>query len=309
MQDSKKKNEIVRSGINNGILNPALKGGPSQDVADDAGALASFIRENKEDQALTQTNDSRDVRNEEMVSGKQLRNLYNKDRKVIRQKVTRTHADGTQTTKFKFIIKDCDDEIIAQVSKKDKDYMKKRVMFKLDYKKKPTHSDNPVGHSLFEEDESTIKLIQKRRTSRGRGRRSDGDYVPPRGKATPGSQSKLKGKQDKRRQKRKRDEDDDDIYTRPTVRRGANNRKGRVSARELKPHAKMAESLEDIRSSVENEKRLDSGPFHRPVDRISHPSYYEIISNPIDLQTIRDKIKRYVNTSLCGNMPPTITSI
>ncbi len=283
MQDTKKKNELVRNGMDNGILDSTSKGRPSQDTAEDAGDLAAFLREKEENLAMTQTNDVKDFRNDEMTSGKQYRNLY-KDKKVIRRKITKTNADGSQTTTFKFIIND--DEALAKASKKGP--MKKLGIF--DLNKKSNNATTPIGHSLFEEDESSMRLVHKRKTNRGRGgRRSDADYNPPRSR---GTGSKLKGKQEKKKQKRKR-EDDDDIYLRPTLRRGTNNRKGRGSARELKPHAKMAEALEDIRSTVE--KRPNSGPFHRPVDRIACPTYYEIIINPIDLQSIRDKIKRCVS--------------
>ena len=255
MRDTKKKNELVRSEMDNGLLNSTTNGKPSQDAADDAGALAAFMRERKEDLALTKTNDDKVIKTDEANAGKQYRNLY-KDKKVVRRKITKTHADGTQTTTFKFIIND--DETLMLASKKDT--MKKRGVGILDFKKKSNNTNNLVlGHSIFEDDISSIKLIQKRRPNRGRGgRRIDGDYVP-KGKGS--SQSRVKGKQDKRRQKRKREEDDEDIY----LRRGTNNRKARGSARELKPHAKFAESLEDIRSTVE--KRPSSGPFHRPVDR------------------------------------------
>lgn len=40
------------------------------------------------------------------------------------------------------------------------------------------------------------------------------------------------------------------------------------------------------------EARPFSGPFKRPVNRRMIPRYYEIISDPIDLQTIRDKNAR-----------------
>jgi len=202
--------------------------------------------------------------------------------------VTRTHPDGTQTIVFKFIV-DCDEEAIANVSKQMK--TKKAGTGNFGTKKK---SKGPqVGHGMFEEDETSIKMISvKRKTnSRGRGRRSDGDYVPPKTKKVSGSQSKPKQKQEKKKQKRKREEDEEDIYYSHARRKGTNNRKGRGSARELKPHAKLADRLEEIRSDCE--KRPGSGAFHRPVNRTQFPTYYETISNPIDLQTIRDKIQRY----------------
>jgi Bromodomain len=41
------------------------------------------------------------------------------------------------------------------------------------------------------------------------------------------------------------------------------------------------------------EARPFAQPFLKPVNRRLIPRYYEVISNPIDLQTIRDKISRY----------------
>ena len=41
------------------------------------------------------------------------------------------------------------------------------------------------------------------------------------------------------------------------------------------------------------EARPGSRPFDKPVSRRALPRYYEVISNPIDLSTIRDKIGRY----------------
>ena len=56
-------------------------------------------------------------------------------------------------------------------------------------------------------------------------------------------------------------------------------------------HVILADRLEAICSEVE--KRPNSGPFHRPINRCSLPKYYEVISEPIDLQTIRDKNQQY----------------
>ncbi len=272
MQDTKKKNELIRKSEDSK---------PSQDTAEDAGHLAELIREQKEDQAFKASGDDKPKHNT-----KYARNRFHVDKKVIRKKVTRTDPDGSQTIVFKFIV-DCDEETISNVSK----HMKNKKAASGTFGTKKKSKEVQVGHAMFEEDETSIKMIQvKKKTSRGRGRRSDGDYIPPKAKKVTGSQSKPKQKQEKKKQKRKREEDEEDIYCSHAKRKGTNNRKGRGSARELKPHAKLAELLEEIRSDCE--KRPCSGAFHRPVDRIQFPTYYETISNPIDLQTIKEKIQR-----------------
>jgi hypothetical protein len=56
----------------------------------------------------------------------------------------------------------------------------------------------------------------------------------------------------------------------------------------------LANKLEGIRSLIES--RPTSGAFHKPVNRRALPRYYEVISDPIDLSGIRDKIKKYVSS-------------
>jgi hypothetical protein len=277
MQDTKKKNDLVRNAEGNG---PHLKKNSSQDTAEDAGHLAAFIRERQEDQAVQATTK---LAESSRYDGKAALNRFqNVDKKVIRKKITKTHPDGTQSITFKFIV--TSDEEAVSVSKD----ANKKIGFGSAL---VTHKASQVipGHLLFEEDETLHQV--KKRSNRGRGRRSSndgGDNPTPKPRRPPGSQSKSRKSQEKKRQKRKRDDDDDDdddIYTSSKT-KPRNNRK-----RETKPHVKMREALEDIRSRCE--KRPNSAPFHRPVDRISCPTYYETISNPIDLQTIKNKIERY----------------
>jgi len=105
--------------------------------------------------------------------------------------------------------------------------------------------------------------------------------------------AKLKQKvsQDRQKKKRKREAEEADLYSVVPQRKGTNNRRERGAARERMPHVIMADRMESIR--IEVEKRPGSGPFHRPVNRRQWPQYYEVISQPIDLQTIRDKNQRY----------------
>jgi hypothetical protein len=72
---------------------------------------------------------------------------------------------------------------------------------------------------------------------------------------------------------------------------GTSNRKERGSIRERRPHVIFASKLEEIRNAAES--RPTAGPFHKPVSRKIVPKYYEIISHPMDLSTIREKINKY----------------
>ena len=92
--------------------------------------------------------------------------------------------------------------------------------------------------------------------------------------------------------KRKREEDDIELYNSVARRKGTSNRKERGSIRDRRPHVIFANRLEAIRLLAES--RPHSGPFHRAVDQRKWPKYYEVISDPIDLSAIRDKIKKYV---------------
>merc|ERR1712244_144221 len=57
------------------------------------------------------------------------------------------------------------------------------------------------------------------------------------------------------------------------------------------PHVVLSGRLESVRSEVE--KRKNVGPFLKPVSRSMLPHYYEKIHEPIDLQTIREKNRKY----------------
>ena len=53
----------------------------------------------------------------------------------------------------------------------------------------------------------------------------------------------------------------------------------------------FARKLEDVRAAVES--RPSAGPFHKPVNPKAVPNYYQIISYPMDLSTIKEKISKY----------------
>ena len=151
------------------------------------------------------------------------------------------------------------------------------------------------------EDEDDFDYAPKRygTTRRGRGRGRGGRAGTPTGaKRGPKPKTllgKLKAKAKDGRKKRKRDEDDDDDYDDEEYaivkRKGTSNRRERGSIRDRRPHVIFAERLESIRAMVES--RPLAGPFQKPVSRKALPEYYEKISYPMDLSTIRDKIKNY----------------
>lgn len=104
---------------------------------------------------------------------------------------------------------------------------------------------------------------------------------------------KLKAKvtKEQRIKKRKRDEDEMDVYSSMQRRQGTSNRKERGSIRDRRPHVIFANKLEAIRTAVES--RDNAGPFHKPVNPKLLPRYYEMISHPMDLATIKTKIEKY----------------
>ena len=244
MQDTKKKNELLRSGGETDDVHKN-KMTASKDAADDAGDLAAFQREHEETRALNKSSNDRDGRGTKNIGNR----FQNMNKKVIRKKITKTHPDGTQTVTFQFIV-DCDEELIMNAQ--NQAAANKRKVSSM--AKKKTKKLVMAGHTFFEEEVSSVKLIPVRQKrgggGRGRSRRSDGDYVPTRKSNT----SQTKTKQEKKKKKRKKDDEDEDIYTKP-IRRSTSNRKGRDSARELKPHAKLAERLEAIRYDCEKVKK------------------------------------------------------
>lgn len=219
----------------------------------------------------------------------------NKGAKVIRRRITKTNPDGSQVVTFKFIIAQSEvEKVMAEKKSKGHEKDSKAKRKKKNKVSIMTHeaSKNPVGHALFaeEDDGGAVTIHVKKRGRGGRVRKSsDDDYAPSsRSKKTPGSRSKSRSTDKK--PKRKRSEDDDlELYVASMKRKGTSNRKERGAARERMPHVMFADRLEQIRLMVE--KRPQSGPFHRPVDKRLNV-YHEKIKKPIDLQTIRDKIQK-----------------
>uniref|UniRef100_A0A7S1D8C8 Bromo domain-containing protein n=1 Tax=Cyclophora tenuis TaxID=216820 RepID=A0A7S1D8C8_CYCTE len=254
----------------------------SQDMAKDAREYAALRREREEERTLTAQGVANAVRSptKSSMTG----------RKVIRKRITKTFPDGRQTITFKFIL---DSEEVERI-------IRKKEESKIDEKakrstSKQAHKPNGrvFGHAMFEDDDNfeldrspsrSNKVIRKRGPSHRGGPK-------PMRKELQLSKQKSRASAEKRMKKRKRELDEAELYVAPSKRKGTNNRRERGVARHRMPHVMMADKLESIRQQVE--KRPRSGDFHRPVDRRLYPRYYEVISDPIDLQTIRDKNQKY----------------
>ncbi len=294
-KDTEKTNELVsnqlRSEVGDGEAFrsvSALKNAVnSQELSKDAMELAALQRQREEERAFQMDIDAVSGR-EAMYMGKV---AIDKDRKVIRRKITKTQPDGTQTVTFKFIV--APSEVKKELANKAREKDEKGTL-KGKRKKKakaitlPRFAYRNPGHSLFEEEDDIgrIPLQGKKRRSTGRGRKSNDEDYSPRGRKSIG---KGRQKTTEKKNKRKRSEEDLDLYVTSARRKGTSNRKDRGAARDRMPHVIFADRLEQIRQSCE--KRPMSGPFHRPVDR-QYNVYHEVIKNPIDLQTIRDKISK-----------------
>jgi len=265
------------------------KNANSEELSKDAMEYAALQRQREEERA-----NKLDMAT---VTGKKARYAgklsVDKDHKVIRRKVTKTQPDGTQQVTFKFFVLPSDvKRVLAEKNAEDDRNLTPKGR-KQRKKAKPIiiprdPSKPLVGHSLFEDEDDGGRLhVQVKRRARGGRRKADDDYTPSqRSRKT----SKGGRKSTEKKTKRKRSEEDLDLYVTSARRKGTSNRKDRGAARDRMPHVIFADRLEQIRQGCE--KRPASGPFHRPVDKI-YNVYHERIKNPIDLQTIRDKIQKY----------------
>lgn len=248
----------------------------------DAHEFAALMKQREEERA------AKEDFNASAAGGKQFASQMGMvKRKVIRRRITQTHPDGKQTTLFKFICNPKEvGEIMAKLESQEKEPKRKAEM-------KYTHGDNEKlpGQAMFEDDDDfgTGRLTGKRRGGRRGGR--PGDRAPSRGRGTlQFGKMKQKAKDDRAR-KRRREEEELEAYNAHKNRKTTNNRRERGSIRDRRPHVIFAEKLESIRAQVE--LRPHAGPFVKPVNRRLIPRYYEVISNPTDLSTMRDRISRY----------------
>ena len=158
--------------------------------------------------------------------------------------------------------------------------------------------DTCVGHALWEDEDNGKK---KANTKLGIGLRrvkKETRMIKARGPKK-ASHSKLSNMskfshaqtQEKRNKKRQKLQEEKEIYKKPNQTKGTSNRKERGAARHRMPHVILSDRLEQVRALVES--RPTAGAFHKPVPRDLFPQYYEIIHEPIDLQTIREQNRKY----------------
>ena len=276
-----------------------------QDLSKDARELAALKRQRQEEREAQGLMGNTE-KGEASVPQRSLAG-----RKVIRRRITKTHPDGSQTTTFKFIVLPTEVEKVLEAKKakeeqtKATEKKKRRSRHRFDAAKfEDDGGENIVGHAIFEDDDDDenrgggIKIKVQRRTVKKKGggtassppKSSVSAYSKPKtstvakslGKTTVGGKGK---------KKRKREEEEDDFYESKYLKKGNSNRRERGSARERMPHVIFADRLEGIRATVE--RRPNSGAFHRPVSRRDIPRYYEVVSQPISLMEIGDRISKY----------------
>jgi hypothetical protein len=260
----------------------------------DARELAALKRQREEDRQAQEGLQAMDAKLDATGAG----NIGMANRKVIRKKITKTHPDGRQTTTFKFVVQPLDvGKTMARLHENPDDDRPSRIK-EIKYEYGP--DEKPPGHAMFEDEDdfeysSRGRLHSNRR--RGPGRKKD-IQSNPRGRALQLGKLKTRTSNEERIRKRKREEDELEVYSVSAKRKGTSNRRERGSIRDRRPHVIFAEKLEAIRSVIDT--RPFAGPFLKPVNRRLIPRYYEVISHPIDLSTIRDKINRYEYRSADG---------
>ena len=271
MMDLKKTNEIVQE-VTGSTLNKSNK-----ELSGDARDLVVLKREMEEARAI-----------EEGFSKKPSEEEFSPadfDRKVVRRKITRIHADGTCEVVFKFIVSEKEVSKV-QTAKAEASSVKPKKT-KTSKTIDSLGACRTIGHAVFEDEDdlvSTKRSIEFQVTTRADGKTSKRPYPRAMPKSMPRSKNHGMLK-DKKRKRRSIDEKN--IYSNERIRTGTSNRRERGAARDRMPHMKFSDRLKEIQ--VQIEKRPHVTAFLRPVDRRIIPRYYEVISDPIDLSTIRDK--------------------
>ena len=189
---------------------------------------------------------------------------------------------------------------MAKLKSNPDDKKKKKAKLDLD---NPQESDDEeddtcVGHALWEDEDNGKK---KANTKLGIGLRrvkketsiskSRGPKKASHSKLTSLTKFSHAQTQEKRNKKRQKLQEEKEIYKKPNQTKGTSNRKERGAARNRMPHVILSDRLEQLRALVES--RPNSGAFHKPVPREQYPTYYEMIHEPIDLQTIREQNRKY----------------
>lgn len=260
----------------------------SQALSKDAREFAALQRQREEEKAMQEGLSQK--------TGFGMGTMPKKKTKVIRRKITRTLPDGTQSVTFEFIVnKEKVDSIIEKKKQKDADEKKKEEKKR---KKKAVVIDeadfenNCVGHAMFEDDDNAKRRskIKIKRETKVVSRKS-GPMKGSHSKLTSSIKHSRAQAQENRRLKREKKEAEAELYTKHSTGKGVNRRQERGSSREQMPHVILSDRLESLRAAVE--ARPHAGAFHKPVPRDMIPHYYEIITHPIDLTTIRDKNRKY----------------
>lgn len=253
------------------------------DLSKDARELASLKRQREQERIAQEGMSSL------AAPEKASMDIPKTNRKIIRKRVTKTYPDGRQTTTFKFIVLEQEvAQIRARLMKED---LPRRSHTRPEYEPDEKH----VGHAYFEDEDDFDfrggRFGGGRRKATGRRGRGGSASASPRKKELQFGKLKTRISKEQRIKKRKREDDEMEVYATMQRRQGTSNRKERGSIRDRRPHVIFANKLEQIRSAVES--RASAGPFHKPVSRKHYPRYYEIISHPMDLATIKDKISKY----------------
>jgi hypothetical protein len=286
MTDQKKTNQLIASQVGGvGQLRTAKL---DHDLNKDAQALAAFQKEQEEARATKEG-----IMN---MGSSNMANVADTDRKVIRRKITKTQPDGRRTTTFKFVIEP--NEVGAIIHRLEQgEGAPRKIIAPLNTEQ--TSDEKPPGHAMFEE-EDNYDFSSK---GRGNGKRKGvglkrarvvgvgvGAARNPAARPRHLQLGKLKKElpsTEDRKRKLKKEEEDMEVYVAVSRQNGTNNRRERGSIRDRRPHIKLSELLEEIRHEVEI--RPFSAPFHKPVSMKILPKYYEVISHPIDLGTIKSR--------------------
>ena len=287
MMDQTEANQLV-AGQTGGEASLGQLRSATQDQAlsNDARDLAALKRQREEERVAQEGLSSRTPAERSAVAVPQL------NRKIIRKRITKTHPDGRQTTTFKFIVHRQEVEQIKRYLAND-EYMPKQSHARIEY----PPDDKQIGHAMFS-DEDDFQFTSrgggrstgtKRRGGR-RGRSPGGGRGLNRKKDLQFGKLKTKTTKEQRIKKRRREDDEMEVYA-PQRKQGTNNRKERGSIRDRRPHVIFSNKLESIRTAVES--RPSATHFHKPVNPRHYPAYYEMISHPMDLATIKGKIDKY----------------
>jgi len=286
MTDTKETNLLVaeyksindETPQNRGQLHEAVR---DTSIASDARELAAWHRQREEERIATEGMTATGGQSQTDVG-------LNSGRQVIRRRVVKTFPDGKQEISFKFIVNPTEvGNIKARLSLESENRAPK--FGEREIKFKYGGDEKPPGHSFFEDDDDFEYSAEGRMQAPRRGNKRKRSSTP-RNRNLQFGKLKNKMTQEERMRKRQREDDELETYALTHKRKGTSNRRERGSIRERRPHVIYAEKLESIRSAVE--KMVEAGPFLKPVDERVLPRYYTVISHPIDLSKIRDKIAK-----------------